>query len=92
MTAMLRRRFLVTLEVTSKDKAYPWVLQWISAQGVRTQHLSVETAFTAPTSVVASSARGGIATGTGIKFQLVPGPGQHFIRYRGRILGKMYEK
>jgi hypothetical protein len=29
---LAQRHLLVTLEVTSKDKAYPWVLQWLTAQ------------------------------------------------------------
>jgi chaperone BCS1 len=28
----LRRASTVTLEVTSKDQSYPWVLSWINAQ------------------------------------------------------------
>jgi hypothetical protein len=28
----IRRASTVTLEVTSKDKSYPWVLSWINAQ------------------------------------------------------------
>lgn len=31
--AATRRHFLVTLEVTSKDRAYPWVLAWLTRQG-----------------------------------------------------------
>ena len=40
-----QRYGLTTLEITSRDKSYQWLLQWINAQGQRTQHLSVETAF-----------------------------------------------
>ena len=32
---LAQRHLLVTLEVTSKDKAYPWVLQWLTAQARR---------------------------------------------------------
>ena len=28
----LRRAGTITLEVTSKDQSYPWVLQWLNAQ------------------------------------------------------------
>ena len=28
-TALARRYLLITLEVTSKDPAYPWVLSWL---------------------------------------------------------------
>ena len=45
---MAQRHLLVTLEVTSKDKAYPWVLQWLTRQADSSkstigQHLSVDT-------------------------------------------------
>jgi mitochondrial chaperone BCS1 len=69
---MLRRQFLVTMEVTSKDRSFPWVLNWLSIQsGARTQHLSVET-ITKP------------AAGT--SFRLVHGPGQHLLNYNGRYI------
>lgn len=74
---MLKRHFLVTLEVTSKDRAYPWVLQWLSAQGKRTQHVSVETSLKPVT-----TARGGART----IFGLLPGPGQHFLNYKGTFM------
>ena len=32
---LAQRHLLVTLEVTSKDKAFPWVLQWLTAQARR---------------------------------------------------------
>lgn len=71
---LAKRHFLVTLEVTSKDRSYPWVLQWLSAQKFRNQHLSVETALRAR------------ASGTSSVFDFVPGPGNHFIKYRGHFL------
>lgn len=72
--ALVKRHFLVTLEVTSKDRAYPWVLQWIAAQGKRTQHLSVETSLR-PLSSTSKTV-----------FGFVPGPGQHFIHYKGAFV------
>jgi chaperone BCS1 len=71
---LLKRNFLVTLEVTSKDRAYPWVLQWLALKGTRTQHLSVETLI--------KSTQG---NKTGVSFDLVPGPGQHLLQYSKRI-------
>lgn len=75
-----KRNLLVTLEITSKDRSYPWVLQWLAAQGKnRPQHLSVDTIF--------KSAK----TATGISreklsFDLVPGPGHHFLTYQQNLL------
>lgn len=71
---LLKRQFLVTLEVTSKDRAYPWVLQWLTAQGKKSQHLSVETALRP------------ISSGNRTVFGFVPGPGQHFIQYKGSFI------
>jgi chaperone BCS1 len=71
---MARRHFLVTLEVTSKDRSYPWVLQWLATRQFRNQHLSVETSLRARTD------------GTVSVFDFVPGPGNHFINYKGRFL------
>jgi len=30
---LFRRHFVTTVEVTCKDKSYPWLLQWISEKG-----------------------------------------------------------
>ncbi|CAM9387081.1 unnamed protein product, partial [Ectocarpus fasciculatus] len=71
---MARRHFLVTLEVTSKDRSYPWVLQWLAKRQFKNQHLSVETSLRAK------------SDGTVSVFDFVPGPGNHFISYKGRFL------
>jgi chaperone BCS1 len=73
--SLLKRHFLITLEVTSKDRAFPWVLQWLSAQGKRTQHLSVETSLTPSKSSSSKNI-----------FSLVPGPGQHFLHFKGKFI------
>lgn len=67
---MFRRHCMMTLEVSSRDKSYYWLLQWISTYGTRTQHLSVETTFN-------QLETGKIST----KFDFVPSPGTHFFRY-----------
>ena len=71
---MARRHLLMTLEVTSKDRSYPWVLQWLAAKQFKNQHLSVETTLRAR------------VDGTSSVFDLVPGPGNHFITYKGKFL------
>jgi hypothetical protein len=71
--ALLRRRLLVTLEIPSKDKSYLWFLQWMSQQSARrTQHLAVETSYK-------QHDNGSVST----TFGLVPGPGNHFFKWRG---------
>jgi mitochondrial chaperone BCS1 len=74
---LARKHLLISLEVTSKDRAYPWVLQWVTAQGTRTQHLSVETALKSINSHTSDTI-----------FNLVPGPGYHFIFFRNHFLGR----
>ena len=70
---MFRRNYMTTVEVTCKDKSYPWVLEWITKRGARnTQHLSVDTEF-------AASEGGKIST----KYNFVPSPGTHFMRHKG---------
>ncbi len=71
---MAKRHFLMTLEVTSKDRSYPWILQWLSAQNLKNQHLSIETVLRAR------------PDGSMSVFDLVPGPGNHFLRYNGQFL------
>ena len=64
---------MTTVEVTCKDKSYPWVLDWLAKRGAnKTQHLSVDTSF-------AESEGGKIET----KYNFVPSPGTHFMRHNG---------
>ena len=67
---LFRRHYMMTLEVSSKDKCYHWLLQWIETHGGRTQHLSVNTTFT-------QNETGKINTA----FNFVPSPGTHLFRY-----------
>ncbi|KAL8588865.1 mitochondrial chaperone [Nucella lapillus] len=71
-TILFRRHCMITLEVTSQDKSFQWLLQWISRYGTRTQHLSVETTFS-------QTDTGKVNT----QFDFVPSPGSHFFNYRG---------
>ena len=71
---LLRRHALITLEVTSKDPSYPWVLNWLSTQGRKTQHLSVNTGL--------RRLRDGSKS---LQFDFVPGPGRHLLWYSGRM-------
>jgi chaperone BCS1 len=70
-----RRQLLVTLEIPSKDKSYHWVLQWISAQGAKAQHISVQTVFK-------QQENGRVLT----RFDFVPSPGNHYLWYNNTLL------
>ncbi|QLG72077.1 hypothetical protein HG535_0C04310 [Zygotorulaspora mrakii] len=73
---LLYRQMIVDLEIQSKDKSYAWFLQWMSKYPQRvSKHLSVRTNYV-------QHDNGSVTT----KFSLVPGPGNHWIRYRGAFL------
>lgn len=65
-----RRHCMMTLEVSSRDKSYQWLLQWIAKHASHTRHLSAETTFQQLES-------GSVKT----RFDFVPSPGVHFFRY-----------
>ena len=65
-----RRHAMITLEVPSKDRSFQWLLQWITLNARKAQHLSVETTFH-------QNDTGKINT----KFDFIPSPGTHFFRY-----------
>ena len=72
-----RRNCMVTLEVSSRDKSYQWLLQWITKHASHTKHLSAETTFE-------QLENGSVRT----KFDFVPSPGVHYFWY-GRSLIKV---
>ncbi|CAL8101967.1 unnamed protein product [Calicophoron daubneyi] len=83
---IVRRNFTLTLEVSSHDKAYPWVLHWITARAGTpslakrkssgpSQHLSVVT------NVVRTE--GGRIRAA---FDFVPSTGVHYMFHQGRLL------
>jgi chaperone BCS1 len=108
-STLAQRRMLVTLEIPSKDRSYPWFLEWMSIHAPQPQ----------PTSIPASAAETPIPEQTGgsklaslwkgkqpmslrshelavettykqhengaseAVFNLVPGPGTHYFKFRG---------
>ena len=72
---IFRRQFMTTLEVPSKDKSYTWLLQWITENATRTQHVSVDTSFR-------QHENGKIDT----QFHFVPSPGVHFMWYKRTLI------
>lgn len=59
VTTALKRRLTSTLEVTSKDPAYPWVLNWLNKTATNTsfRHLSVNTSANGSFELVPSPGR-----------------------------------
>lgn len=75
-SSLLYRQMIVDLEIQSKDKSYAWFLQWMSKHPQRiSKHLSVRTNYV-------QHDNGSVTT----KFSLVPGPGNHWIRYKGAFI------
>ena len=75
-TGMLKRRLLTTLEITSRDPAYPWILQWITRQKLTSGgHFSLATCRKPRKDVNLKEFQ---------RFQLVPAPGVHYLRWSGR--------
>lgn len=83
---MLRRRLLTTLEITSRDPAYPWILHWIARQPISSGgHFSLAT----------GRRRGrecNHPASAASQFQLVPAPGTHYVRWQGRWLQIVRER
>ncbi|CUS21828.1 LAQU0S04e01728g1_1 [Lachancea quebecensis] len=76
LSGLLYRQLLVDLEIPSKDKSYLWFLEWMAKHPHRSsRHLSVETNFI-------QHDNGAVTT----KFSLVPGPGNHLIKYKGAFM------
>lgn len=73
---VLYRQMIVDLEIQSKDKSYAWFLTWMAKHPQRvSRHLSVRTNYI-------QHDNGSVST----KFSLVPGPGNHWIRYKGAFI------
>lgn len=101
-----QRRLLVTLEIPSKDRSYPWFLEWMAHENAPQSITSRSAAEGSSRSVegwAAIDLRGKspmrsmrsheLAVETTYKqhengsseaiFNLVPGPGTHYFKYRG---------
>lgn len=81
-SVVARRKFLVTLEIPSRDMSYHWMLNWISTVGSsNSQHLSVKTQ--------ARQLENGKMT---TEFDLIPSPGIHYFQHGGRWFRVMRER
>ncbi|BEI83729.1 hypothetical protein CcaverHIS002_0403330 [Cutaneotrichosporon cavernicola] len=90
-----RRRMLITLEMTSKDKSYPWFLEWMAAQSAHAREVppSDRGLLGALRGRVTQLPSHELAVETNVKqhengssdavFNLVPGPGTHYFSYMG---------
>ncbi|KAG9037387.1 hypothetical protein FRB95_005676 [Tulasnella sp. JGI-2019a] len=85
LASLAQRRLVVSLEIPSRDKSYPWFLQWIAMEANRTagregrpllrlfsNELSVETTY-----------KKHLNGSSDVLFSVVPGVGTHIFKYRG---------
>ncbi|KAK4686536.1 hypothetical protein P7C73_g3597, partial [Tremellales sp. Uapishka_1] len=82
---------LVTLEIPSKDRSYPWFLEWMAAQSALPAETGLKAMWKGKSPIQLRSHE--LAVETSYKehengsseaiFSLVPGPGTHYFRYRG---------
>ncbi|CCK68852.1 bifunctional AAA family ATPase chaperone/translocase BCS1 KNAG_0B04170 [Huiozyma naganishii CBS 8797] len=82
LSRVVYKQMIVDLEIQSKDKSYSWFLDWMARYPKRvSKHLSVRTNYI-------QHDNGAIST----KFSLVPGPGSHWIWYRGALIAIKRER
>jgi mitochondrial chaperone BCS1 len=105
VATLVRRRLLVDLEITRHDKSYEWVLNWMTAQyanqlGMRQTRKQVGTIeylirrFT-PGLHHLQIATSSETTANGAErtaFHLIPGRGDHILRYRNAFVAVRRER
>lgn len=82
LSRIVYKQMIVDLEIQSKDKSYSWFLTWMGRYPRRvSKHLSVRTQYL-------QHDNGAIST----RFSLVPGPGTHWLFYKGAIISIKRER
>ncbi|KDQ15629.1 hypothetical protein BOTBODRAFT_624533 [Botryobasidium botryosum FD-172 SS1] len=94
LSTLVQRRMLVTLEISSKDHAYPWFLEWMAAHaqkqkalaaagsrklGIRLEQRLMRSHELSVDTMLKQHDNGS----SEVQFSLVPGPGTHWIKYQG---------
>lgn len=87
---LLQRRYLTTVEITSRDPAYQWTTQWLAHQALSSgNHFTVTANVRSrPRALTGTASIDGSGSGTKAGFSssqwnLSPAPGIHFLRWRG---------
>jgi chaperone BCS1 len=93
----LRRRMLVSLEISNKDKSYDWFLAWMAHRTQQLQSQAAPSSSSSPRSILSRSVpwirshQLSVETAfeqqkngsSSVRFNLVAGPGTHWFRYQG---------
>lgn len=86
---LLRRRYIVTVQIREGDEAFGWAQQWLAMNesGIKTSNFLVRTIYSrgSRTQSIGACNPGEIDSNER-EVQLVPGEGTHLVRYRGRPL------
>ncbi|KAG8904782.1 hypothetical protein FRB99_001214 [Tulasnella sp. 403] len=85
LASLTQRRLLVSLEIPSRDTAYPWFLQWIAMEANRTTGTSRVPALRMFSNAlsVETTYKKHLNGSADVLFSVVPGVGTHYFRYRG---------
>ncbi|KAL9096739.1 MAG: hypothetical protein Q9165_001227 [Trypethelium subeluteriae] len=98
--ALIKRRMLVHVEITARDTAYQWLLQWMSAyqrsqltngaasasDGTRWERLLRKVTPSLRDLQIQTSIINRADGSPQTHFSFVPGPGQHIFRYRNAFI------
>lgn len=75
--ALLQRQFVISMDVTSRDKMYPYLLQWIaSVPRWRRHHVSILSSVSMLSSTISNSNLS--------PYHMTPGPGIHYFSHMKR--------
>lgn len=88
-----KRQLVTSLEITSRDKAYAWILHWLQGEQ-RRQQLAAQAGREAKWAWWRRSSQLGVQTlyrprengSADTSFQLLPGTGRHYLMYKNTIL------
>jgi len=69
---LAHQKYIVSIEIPSRDKSYSWFLRWMSKNATKTQQLSVETRYF-------RHDNGQVDT----HVDFIPSVGNHYFKYRG---------
>ncbi|KIJ55841.1 hypothetical protein M422DRAFT_24346 [Sphaerobolus stellatus SS14] len=88
LAQVIRRRMLVTLEIPNRDKSFEWFLTWqaeanrrSTSQFIKSHELSLETTYQQHPNGSSEAV-----------FNLVAGPGRHWLRYKGAWIQVVRER
>lgn len=83
MASLAQRRLLVSLEIPSRDQAYPWFLQWIAIEANKPGRGPRSLKMVSNAFGVETTYKKHLNGSADVLFSVVPGVGTHFFKFRG---------